>query len=110
MKDRLYSAPELTLPEGTKGFVKYCDASQVGLGFVLMQHGNVIVYYPRKLKVQELNYPTHDLDLVVVVFSLKIWRHYLYMVHLDVFTDNKSIQYVFNQKDLIYDNEGSQYY
>ena len=51
-------------------------------------------------KVHEKNYPTHDLELAVVVFSVKIWRHYLYEVHIDVFTDHKSLQYVFTQKEL----------
>ncbi|KAH0784229.1 hypothetical protein KY290_003827 [Solanum tuberosum] len=77
-KDKLTSAPVLTLPEGTKGFVVYCDASRVGLGCVLMQHGKVIAYASRQLKVHEKNYPTHDLELAAVVFALKIWRHYLY--------------------------------
>ncbi|WMV58983.1 hypothetical protein MTR67_052368, partial [Solanum verrucosum] len=53
-----------------------------------------------RLKVHEKNYPTHDLELAMVVFALKIWRHYLYGVHVDVFTDHKSLQYVFSQKDL----------
>ncbi|KAH0650287.1 hypothetical protein KY284_030199 [Solanum tuberosum] len=49
----------------------------VGLGCVLMQRCKVIAYASRQLKVHEKNYPTHDLELVVVVFALKIWRHYL---------------------------------
>ncbi|WMV58815.1 hypothetical protein MTR67_052200 [Solanum verrucosum] len=57
-------------------------------------------YYESNFKVHEKNYPTHDLELATVVFALKIWRHYLYGVHVDVFTDHKSLQYVFNQKDL----------
>ena len=81
----------LTLPEGTKGFVLYYDEYHVGLGCELMQHGKVIAYASRKLKVHERNYPTHDLELVVVVFALKKWRHYLYGVHIDVFTDHKSL-------------------
>ena len=100
LKDSLTSAPVLTLPEGTKGFVVYCDVSLVGLGCVLMQHGKVIAYAIRQLKVHERNYPTHDLELEAVVFSLKIWRHYLYGVHVDVFTNHKSLQYVFTQKEL----------
>ncbi|WMV45519.1 hypothetical protein MTR67_038904, partial [Solanum verrucosum] len=60
----------------------------------------VITYASRQLKVHEKNYPTHDLELAAVVFALKIWRHYLYGVDVDVFTDHKSLQYVFNQKDL----------
>ena len=77
LKDRLTSAPVLTLPKVTKGFVTYCDASRVGLGCVLMQHGKVIPYASRQLKVHDKNYQTHDLELAVVVFALKIWRHYL---------------------------------
>ena len=98
LKDRLTSAPVLTLLEGTKGFVVYCDASRVGLGCVLMQLGKVIAYASRQLKVHERNYPTHDLELASVVFALKIWRHYSYGVHVDVFTNHKSLQYMFNLK------------
>ncbi|KAH0773627.1 hypothetical protein KY290_010764 [Solanum tuberosum] len=77
LKDRLTSTPVLTLLEGTDGFVVYCDTSRVGLGCVPMQRGKVIAYASRQLKVHETNYPTHDLELAAVVFSLKIWRHYL---------------------------------
>ena len=45
----------------------------------------------RRLKVHEKNYPTHDLELAEVVFALKIWRHYLYGVHIDVFIDHKRL-------------------
>ena len=78
----------------------YCDTSLVGLRCVLMQHGKVMSYASRKLKVHERNYPTYDLELVVIVFALKIWRHYLYGVHVDVFNEHKSLQYVFTQKEL----------
>ncbi|KAH0722549.1 hypothetical protein KY290_006570 [Solanum tuberosum] len=65
-----------------------------------MSRGKVITYASRRLKVHEKNYPTHGLELAAVVFSLKIWRHYLYGVRVDVFTDHKSFQYVFTQKEL----------
>ena len=102
LKARLTVAPVLTLPEGTDGFVVYCDASRIGLGCVLMQHGKVIAYASRQLKNHEKNYPTHDLDLAAVVFALKLWRHYLYGVHVDIFTDHKSLQYTFkhNKRNL----------
>ncbi|WMV30558.1 hypothetical protein MTR67_023943 [Solanum verrucosum] len=74
----------------------YCDSSRIGLECVLMQNGKVIAYASRQLKIHEKNYPTHDLELAAVVFALKIWRHYLYGVYVDVFTDHKSLQYVFN--------------
>ena len=71
LKDRLTSAPVLTLLEGTKGFVVYCDTSRVGLGCVIIQHGKVIAYASRQLKVHERNYPTHFLELAALVFTLK---------------------------------------
>ncbi|WMV32596.1 hypothetical protein MTR67_025981 [Solanum verrucosum] len=63
LKERLVSAPILSLPDGLAGFVVYCDASRIGLGCVLMQSGKVIAYASRQLKVHEKNYPTHDLEL-----------------------------------------------
>nr|GFD46557.1 RNA-directed DNA polymerase [Tanacetum cinerariifolium] len=76
------------------------DASKKGLGCVLMQHGKVIAYAPRQLKPFEVNYPTHDLELAAVIFALKIWRHYLYVESCDIFTDHKSLKYIFTQRDL----------
>ncbi|GJZ89245.1 putative reverse transcriptase domain-containing protein [Tanacetum coccineum] len=78
----------------------YCDASLKGYGVVLMQREKVIAYDSRKLKVQEENYATHDLELGVVVFALRLWRHYLYGTKCVVFTDHKSLQYILNQKEL----------
>ena len=66
----------------------YSDASRSGLGCVLMQEGCVIAYASRELKTHEQNYPTYDLELAAVVFALKIWRHYLYGVRCEVFTDH----------------------
>ena len=76
LKKRLTTAPVLTLPDQTKRFTVYCDASKDGLGCVLMQEGRVIAYASRQLRRHELNYPTHDLELAAVVHALKIWRHY----------------------------------
>ena len=100
LKRRLTSAPVLTLPSGQDGFAVYCDASRQGLGCVLMQNDKVIAYASRQLKKHEQNYPTHDLELAAVVFALRIWRHYLYGVPCRIFTDHKSLQYLFTQKEL----------
>ena len=54
----------------------------------------------RQLKAYEKNYPTHDLELVVIVFSLRIWRHYLYGKKFDLFSNHKSLKYLFSQKEL----------
>jgi hypothetical protein len=72
----------------------------MGLGGVLMQSGKVVAYASRQLKVHERNYPTHDLELAAVVFTLKIWRHYLYGAKFEVFSDHKSLKYLFSQKEL----------
>nr|GEZ08172.1 putative reverse transcriptase domain-containing protein [Tanacetum cinerariifolium] len=100
LKKKLVSAPILTLPSGSGGFEIYSDASKKGLGCVLMQHGKVISYASRQLNPYEANYPTYDLKLSVVVFALKIWRHYLYEETCDIFTDHKSLKYIFTQKEL----------
>ena len=87
----------LTLPEGTKCFLVNSGAYQLGLGRFLMQHGKMIAYASRKQKVHIRHYPTHDLELAIVVFALKLWRHYLSRIHVTIFTDYKSLQYVFTQ-------------
>ena len=97
MKDLLTSAPALTLPSGDEGYTVYCDASRVGLGCVLIQNSRVIAYALRQLKKHKQNYPTHDLEMAAVVFALKIWRNYLYGVTCEIYTDHKSLKYIFQQ-------------
>ncbi|GJX38792.1 putative reverse transcriptase domain-containing protein [Tanacetum coccineum] len=100
LKQKLCSAPILALPEGSKDFIAYCDASIKGLGAVLMQREKVIDYASRQLKIHEKNYTAHDLELGAVVFTLKIWRHYLYGTKCMVFTNHKSLQHILDQKEL----------
>ena len=78
----------------------YCDASRTGLGCVLMQSGKVVAYGSRQLKNHEQNYPTHDMELAAVVFSLNICCHYLYGEQFEVYSDYKSLKYIFTQWDL----------
>ncbi|GJT68981.1 putative reverse transcriptase domain-containing protein [Tanacetum coccineum] len=91
LKEKLCSAPISALPEGSEDFIVYCDASIKGLGAVLMQREKVIAYASRQLKIHENNYTTHDLELGAVVFTLKLWRHYLYRTKCIVFVDHKSL-------------------
>nr|KYP35801.1 Retrovirus-related Pol polyprotein from transposon 17.6 [Cajanus cajan] len=100
LKEKLTSAPVLVLPDLSKTFVVYCDASKMGLGEVLMHEGKVVSYASRQLKIHEKNYPTHDLKLEAVIFTLKIWRHYLYGSKFEVFSDHKSLRCLFDQKEL----------
>ncbi|GJV33829.1 putative reverse transcriptase domain-containing protein [Tanacetum coccineum] len=100
LKNNLCDAPILMLPDGVEDFVVYCDASNQGLGCVLMQRGKVIAYASRQLKTHEKNYTTHDLELGAVVFALKTWRHYLYGTKSVIYTNHKSLQHIFDQKEL----------
>ncbi|RVW60596.1 Retrovirus-related Pol polyprotein from transposon 297 [Vitis vinifera] len=100
LKNRLVTTPILTIPSGSGGFVVYSDASHQGLGCVLMQHGKVVAYASRQLKPYERNYPTHDLELAAVVFALKIWRYFLFGETCEIFTNHKSLKYLFSQKEL----------
>ncbi|GJZ33324.1 putative reverse transcriptase domain-containing protein [Tanacetum coccineum] len=100
LKEKLCNSSVLALPNGLNDFVVYCDALKQGFGCVLMQRGKVIAYASRQLKMHEKNYTTHDLELGAVVFALKIWRHYLYRPKSVIYTDHKSLQYIFDQKEL----------
>jgi hypothetical protein len=100
LKKRLTTAPVLVMPDIHKGFDVYCDASHLGHGCVLMQEGKVIAYASRQLRKHETNYPTHDLELAIVVHALKIWRHYMIGNKCKIFTDHKSLKYIFTQKEL----------
>lgn len=100
LKKKLTVAQVLILPNPTELFVVYCDASKMGLGGMLMQNLQVVVYASQQLKIHKRNYPTHDLELVAVVFVLNSWRHYLYGSRFDVFSDHKSLKYLFDQKEL----------
>ena len=100
LKEKLVSAPVLALPESVKEFSIYSDASIQGLGCVLMQDGQVIAYASRQLKLHEKKYPVYDLDLVAAILSLKLWQHYFFGEKCKVYTDHKSLKYIFTQKEL----------
>jgi hypothetical protein len=88
------------MPDMEKLFSIYCDTSGQGLGCVLMQDGHVVTYASRQLRKHEEKYPTHDLELPVVVYALKIWRHYIIGKRYEVYSDHKSLKYIFTQLDL----------
>ena len=94
------SADVLTLPSGTESYTVYYDALWIGLRCVLMQNGKVVVYVSRQLMSHNQNYSVHDLEMTTVVFALKIWRYYLYEATCEIYTDHKSLKYIFEYKDL----------
>jgi hypothetical protein len=93
-------APILAQPNIEKPFDVFCDASGTYLGCVLMQEGWVIAYASCQLRKHEVNCPTRDLELAVVVHALKIWRHYLLGNVCHIYTDHKSLKYIFTQPEL----------
>src|SRR3954463_12435497 len=100
LKRRLTSVPILAPLDTKRDFEIYCDASRQGLGCILMQDRHVVAYASRQLCPHEENYPTHDLELAVVVHALKTWRHYLLGNHCEIYSDHQSLKYIFTQPDL----------
>jgi hypothetical protein len=100
LKRLLTTAPVLAQPNIVKPFDVYFDASGIGLGCVLMQEGQVIAYASRQLRRHEEHYLTHELELATVVHALKIWRHYLLGNVCHMYTNHKSLSYIFTQSEL----------
>jgi hypothetical protein len=100
LRKLLTTALVLAQPDCSKPFDVYCDASGTGLGCVLMQNNRVIAYASRALRNLEQNYPTHDLELAAVIHALKIWRHHRMGAKCNIYTNHKSLKYIFTQADL----------
>jgi hypothetical protein len=100
LKRLLTTSPVLAQPDTIKPFDVYCDASGTDLGGVLMQEGRVISYSSRQLRRHEEHYPTHELELAAVVMALRMWHHYLLENVVHIYTDHKSLKYIFTQLDL----------
>jgi hypothetical protein len=100
LKKLLTTVPVLAQPDIEKSFDVYCDASGMCIGGVLMQDGRAIAYASRQLRCHEEHYPTHDLELLAVVHALKVWRHYLLGNLVHIYTDHKSLKYLFTQPNL----------
>jgi hypothetical protein len=100
LKKRLMTTPILVMSDMDKSFFIYCDASGQGLGCVLMQDGHMVAYTSRQLRKHEVNYLTHGLELATVIHALKIWMHYLMGKRCELYTDHKSLKYIFTQSNL----------
>ena len=100
LKNRLMMTAILKMRDRTGGMVIYSDTSERGLRCMLMQHGHVIAYAFRQLKPYEKNYPTNDMKFAAVIFTLEIWRHYLLGDQVLIYTNHKSLKYIFTQKEL----------
>src|ERR1041385_8177223 len=93
-------SPVLAPPDTQKDFVIYCDPSHQGLGCVLRQERKVIAYGSHQLRAHEDKYPTHELELAVVMYALKLWRQYLVGNRCEIYTDHQSLKYLFTKPEL----------
>jgi hypothetical protein len=100
LKKLLTTAPVLSQLDIDKLFDVYCDAFGTSIGGILMQDDRAITYASRQLRRHEEHYPTHDMELLAVVHALKVWRHYLLGNLMHIYTDHKSLKYIFTQPDL----------
>jgi hypothetical protein len=63
--------------------------------WVLEAYGHAITYVSRQFRRHEEHYPTHDLELLAVVHELKVWMHYFLSNLVYIYTDHKSLNYLF---------------
>jgi hypothetical protein len=92
----------IRVPNMEKDFLVCIDASKEHLGVVLMYEGGVIAYVFHKCKNRENDYATYDLELAIVVMTLKLWRHYLIGRTFELKTNHSTVKYIFTQRDLKY--------
>lgn len=71
----MVSAQVLTILEGLEKITKYSDASK---GLQSQYNMEMLMPMPLGNSNNMKSYPTHDLELVVVAYALKIWCHYLH--------------------------------
>jgi hypothetical protein len=95
LKELLTTTPILKVPDMDTYFLVCTDTSKEGLGGFLMQDGQVIAYILRKLRRHEENYAMHYLELLAIIYALKVWRHYLVGQKFELKTDHCGLQYIF---------------
>jgi hypothetical protein len=100
LKELLTTTPILKVSDMDKEFLVCMNTSKEGLGGVLMQEGQVIAYISRKLRRHEENYTTHYLELLAIVYALRVWRHYLIRWKFKLKIDHCGLQHIFTQSDL----------
>ena len=96
LKELLTSAPILKIKNPRKDFIVCTDTCIEGLGGVLMQEGNVICNESQKMKENERNNATHNLELPAIVYALKMWRNYLLRSKFELIMDHMSLKYLFD--------------
>ncbi|XP_061375179.1 uncharacterized protein LOC133317331, partial [Gastrolobium bilobum] len=101
LKAVMMSLPELALPNFDEEFIVETDASGVGMGAVLMQHGRPIAYFSQAFSEKDKMLSVYEKELKAIVFSIQKWRQYLLGRHFIVRTDQRSLKYLTEQRVLI---------
>ncbi|RDX80938.1 Retrovirus-related Pol polyprotein, partial [Mucuna pruriens] len=100
LKDRLSNALILAFTNFHKSFELECDASNVGVGAVLLQEGHPIAFFNEKLKGAQLNYPMYDKELYTLIKALQVWLHYLLSNEFVIHIDHESLKHLRGQHKL----------
>ncbi|GKV06343.1 hypothetical protein SLEP1_g18243 [Rubroshorea leprosula] len=100
LKEKLYTAPILALPDFGKLFEVECDAFEVGIGVVLFQEKRPAAYFSEKLNDSRRQWTTYDKEFYVIVRALKIWEHYLIGKEFVLYSDHQALRYLNSQKRL----------
>jgi len=97
IKKKLTTAPVLVLPCFDVAFELHCDASKSGIGGVLSQLGRPVAFFSEKIAGARGRYSTYDVELYVVVQSIKHWRHYLFHREFVLYTDHDALKHMGSQ-------------
>ena len=100
LKEAISIEPMLRFPYLDLPFEVQTDSSDGALGGVLVQEGHPMTFKSRKLNNAEQRYSTHEKEMIVVVYCLQQWNHYLLGSIFTMVTDNVTNTFFKTQKKL----------
>ena len=98
LKEMMISSPVLALPDYSQEFVIETDASNTGIGAVLMQGGHPLAYISKALSLRHQGLSVYEKELLAIVYAVKKWHHYLHGRHFVIRTDHHSLKYLLQQR------------
>ena len=100
LKTALSPTPVLALPDFTQPFVVEIDASNLGIGVVLVQNGRPVAYYIHGLPQTKVPKSAYEIELFAVVMAVQKWKHYLIHKPFMIRSDQMSLKYLWEQKEI----------
>ncbi|KAL8441822.1 hypothetical protein Emed_007471 [Eimeria media] len=98
LKNRLVHYTLLQLPDPSKPYVLWTDASVHALGAVLLQDGKPLGFLSKKMNPQQQRYSTDQQELLALLTALKKWEHLLRPGQVTAYTDHRTLQHILNPK------------